>query len=78
MRAGGIGPLCPASNSTMTQNGQMDPSERLVAGFVGAMVGFFAFSYGQPAQKVIIGGFAVVILTVAILGRNPLAGGAKE
>ncbi|WP_216324635.1 hypothetical protein [Deinococcus aestuarii] len=62
----------------MTKNGQMDPSERLVAGFVGLMVGFFAFSYGKPAQKVIIGGFAVVILVVAALGRNPLAGGAKE
>ncbi|WP_264776084.1 hypothetical protein [Deinococcus aetherius] len=60
------------------QNGQMDPSERLVAGFVGLMVGFFAFSYGKPAQKVIIGGFAVVVLLVAALGRNPLAGGAEE
>ncbi|BDP40205.1 hypothetical protein DAETH_01740 [Deinococcus aetherius] len=56
----------------------MDPSERLVAGFVGLMVGFFAFSYGKPAQKVIIGGFAVVVLLVAALGRNPLAGGAEE
>lgn len=57
---------------------QMKPEERLVAGFVGAMVGFFAFAYGQPVQKVLIGGFAVAVLVVAVLGRNPLAGGVKE
>jgi len=55
----------------------MKPEERLVAGFVGVMVGFFAFAYGQPVQKVLLGGFAVVVTVVAVLGRNPLAGGAK-
>ena len=56
---------------------QMKPEERLVAGFIGVMVGFFAFAYGKPAQKVVLGGFAVVVTMIALLGRNPLAGGAR-
>ena len=59
------------------QTTRMKPEERLVAGFVGLMVGFFTFSYGKPIQKVVIGGFAVVVTVIAALGRNPLAGGAE-
>lgn len=57
---------------------QMKPEERLVAGFVGAMVGFFALAYGKPVQKVIIGGFAGLVLVTALLGRNPFGGGGEE
>lgn len=56
----------------------MKPEERLVAGFVGLMVGFFAFSYGQPVQKVLIGGFAVFVTLTALLGRSPLAKGTES
>lgn len=76
MSGGAFAAAPGGSNAPMTQE-QMKPEERLVAGFVGAMVGFFAFSYGKPAQKVIIGGFAVLVLMTAVLGRNPLAGGEK-
>lgn len=57
---------------------QMKPEERLVAGFVGIFAGGFALAYGQPIQKVVIGGFGMAVLVIALLGRNPLAGGEKE
>ncbi|GBF05909.1 hypothetical protein DAERI_060169 [Deinococcus aerius] len=77
MSGGGIVALPSECNAPMKTT-RMKPEERLVAGFVGLMVGFFAFAYGKPVQKVLIGGFAVVVLVVAALGRNPLAGRAKE
>ncbi|MEF2280107.1 hypothetical protein V3W47_17585 [Deinococcus sp. YIM 134068] len=61
----------------MTTQGQMKPEERLVMGFVGVFVAAFAFAYATPIQKVLIGGVGVTAVVVALLGRNPLGGGAE-
>lgn len=57
---------------------QMKPEERAAAGVIGVVVAAFAFVYGGTPQKVVMGSVGLGIILVALLGRSPLASGAKE